>query len=138
MIKRILLREVGPKLQFHLLESPLGTVKENTITGHQIVPLFTFTSLKSCRSMGPLGRSREGSGVNFSNESRPGKRHRKFKSVGTECFASATKHIQMQVSISSCFLFIPSREPPGVKAGELCIQEGCWLSRQTCRLLTAL
>lgn len=138
LMKRISLREVGPKLQFHFLESPLGTAKENTISGRQIVPLFTFTSLKPRHSMGPSGRSSEGSGVSFSNEPRPGKRHRKFKSVGTECFALATKRIQMRVSISSCFLFIPSQETPGAKAGELCVRGGCWLSRQTCRLLTPL
>lgn len=138
MIKTILLREVGPKPLFHFPESPLGTAKQNTITGHQIVPLFTFASLKNCHSMGPSGRSREGSGVSFSHESRPGKRHRRFKSVGIECFTSATKHIQMQGSISSCFLFIPSRETPEAKAGELCIQGGCCPSRQTCRLLTPL
>lgn len=86
---------------------------------------------------GTIGKEQRKKQCEFSNKSRPGKRHRKFKSVGTDCFVSATKCIQMHVSISSCFLFISSQETPGSKAGEFSIQGGCWLSRQMCRFLTA-
>lgn len=108
---------MGPRLRFRFLESPLGTVKENTITWHQRVPLLVFISLKNCHPTGTPGRGREGSNESFSDESRPGKRHRKFRSVGSECFAVATKRIQMCASFSSCFLFTPSPETPGAKAG---------------------
>lgn len=97
------------KCDHNFLDQPPRTDKANTITGHQIVPLLTLTSPKICHSMTLSGRSRDGSGASFSNESMPGKRHRKFKSVRTECFALATKRIQTHVSNSGFIFFIPSQ-----------------------------
>lgn len=84
MIERILLKGGGTKAAFSLsgITSRDSQREHNYWASNSASLHFHFSKRLSLH--GTSGRSREGSGASFSNDSRPGKRHEKFKSGGTE------------------------------------------------------